>query len=341
MLFTSRNLAPLIFSLACVAAVSLVAWLWGSNYAQQVVTEMMIRLMVVAGLYIFMGNSGIISFGHVGFMAIGAYGAAWLTCCTLPMMKPMSMPGLPLMLQGTAYPLWAGIVVSITLSMVVAIVFGAIILRLSSLAASIATFGFLVIINNIYSNWDSVTTGTSSLANIPVDIGVGTAAFGACVVILLAFLHQRSRYGVMLRATRDELVASRASGVPVLRVRLIAFVLSAACIGAAGGFYSSSMGVLSISTFYISLTFLTLAMLTVGGASALSGAVLGVLFLTAISEAFRFFEKGISVGGAHLILPSGAQEVALGIVMIVVLVIWPSGLVRGEEVSFRRLLSRR
>jgi branched-chain amino acid transport system permease protein len=68
---------------------------FGGGQSRQVVVEMMIRVVVVVGMYIFVGNSGILSFGHISFMAIGAYAAAWLTCCTLPMVKPIYLPGFP------------------------------------------------------------------------------------------------------------------------------------------------------------------------------------------------------------------------------------------------------
>ena len=71
----------------------------GSDEIQQIVTEMMIRIVVVVGLYIFIGNSGLLSFGHISFMAIGAYAHAWFTCCTLPMVKQLYAPGLPVYLD--------------------------------------------------------------------------------------------------------------------------------------------------------------------------------------------------------------------------------------------------
>ena len=76
--FITRHQAPvlLIAGLAVIAAVSPLS----SHEALQVtLTEMLIRVLVVVGLYVFIGNSGIISFGQIGFMCIGAYAAAWAT----------------------------------------------------------------------------------------------------------------------------------------------------------------------------------------------------------------------------------------------------------------------
>ena len=75
----------------------------------QTMTEMMIRIVLVVGLYVFVGNSGILSFGHISFMSIGAYAFVWFSCCTLPMVKPLYLPGLPLFLQELALPSPVGI----------------------------------------------------------------------------------------------------------------------------------------------------------------------------------------------------------------------------------------
>ena len=73
--------------------ITLLAESFGSGATGRTVTEMLIRLVFVVGLYVFVGNSGVISFGHAGFMCIGAYVAAWLT--VPPAMKQFTMPGLP------------------------------------------------------------------------------------------------------------------------------------------------------------------------------------------------------------------------------------------------------
>ena len=73
-----------------------------NNLLSRTVTSCLIRVVIVVGLYIFVGNSGIVSFGHMGFMAIGAYAVAWQTCC--PGLKPYTMPGLPELLLNNTLP---------------------------------------------------------------------------------------------------------------------------------------------------------------------------------------------------------------------------------------------
>jgi branched-chain amino acid transport system permease protein len=213
-----------------------------------------------------------------------------------------------------------------------AFVVGFAVLRLSGIAASIATFALLAITVNVYGNWDAVTGGASSIANIPVEVGPWLSVSFAILTTLLAFLHQISRYGLMLRATRDDAIAASASGISTLRVRLVAFVLSAICVGVGGALYANFLGILSVDAFYLSTTFLALAMLVVGGVGSLAGAVIGVLFITALTELFRSLENGIPLAGSMIFqLPHGVEEVVLGGIMILVLIFRPSGLMRGRE----------
>jgi branched-chain amino acid transport system permease protein len=316
--------------------VATLAVLLGTQSLQQIVTEMMIQVMVVVGMYIFIGNSGVLSFGHVGFMAIGAYGAAWLTCCTLPLVKPLYLPGLPEFLSQHTYPFVLGLISASLFSGIASLIVGVAILRLAGIGASIATFAFLAIVYTIYSNWSSVTGGASSISNIPVSIGPCLATLGAIGIVWVAFLHQTSRYGLMLRATRDDAVAARSSGIKIMQVRLIAFVLSALCVGIAGAFYSSFMGILSVDAFYLPLTFMTLAMLIVGGLGSLAGAVVGVMLVTLTTGSLRLLENGITLGTVAIQLPRGLQELGLGIFMVLALILRPTGIMNGSELPFPR-----
>ena len=80
----------------------------------------------------------------------------------------------------------------------------------------------------------------------------------------------------------------------------------------------------------------TLSMLVVGGMYSLSGAVSGVVAISLLIELFRDLEKGISLGGHTVGLPNGAQEIAIGIITIVILMYLPTGLTRNREFSWRR-----
>jgi branched-chain amino acid transport system permease protein len=335
-----RSLHGLVTPLLLIVAVALVTFLGvlGGDQMKTSLTEMLIRMVVVVGMWVFVGNSGVISFGHVGFMCVGAYAAAWATVD--PNWKSIMLTGLPDWLQNGQYPIPFAIVGGAVLSAAVALLLGGAIMRLSGIAASIATFAFLMIVNSVYSNWDSVTGGTSSIIGIPTVVTPWVAFALAACAILVAYAFKVSRYGLMLRASREDEVAARASAINIVRVRLAAFVLSAAIVGIGGGLWAHFLGVLTADTFYLSLSFITLAMLVVGGLGSLTGAVLGVVVVTIVVELLRALEGGIVLGKTTLSLPPGSQEIGLGVVLALIMIFRPSGLTRGREVRWPQRRSR-
>jgi branched-chain amino acid transport system permease protein len=312
-------------ALLCVVTVALTKL--GGEQAQTTLTEMLIRVTVVLGLSIFISNSGVISFGHIGFMCIGAYVVAW--AMAEPVFKQMMLQGLPDYVQTHQFDPAIALLGATLLSAIVALILGLAIMRLSGIAASIATFAFLMIINSIYSNWDSVTAGASSIIGIPVTVGPWIGLGFSLVSLLVAYCFQVSRYGLMLRAVREDEVAARASGVNVLRARVIAFVLSAAVVGLGGGLYAQFLGILTVDAFYLNLTFITVAMLVVGGLNRFGGAVAGVLAVTLIVQILRALEAGVDLGALHVVIPPGSQEIGLGVLIGLILVFKPEGLVGG------------
>jgi len=296
------------------------------------IDEMLIRMTVVVATYIFIGNSGVLSFGHIAFMCIGAYAAGWASCD--PSWKQLMLTGLPEFLQDNQYPFMVSVTGAGALSALVALIFGVVVICMSGVVASIATFAFLVIVNSVYSNWESVTAATSSLIGIPTVSSPWIFFAFAVFAMVCAFLFQESRYGLMLRASRDDEVAAKSSAIDVARVRLIALVLSAFLVGLGGGLYAHFLGVLTVDVFYMSLTFITLSMLIVGGVGSLSGAVLGVLMVTLIVEALRALEGGVSIGSVLVQLPKGFQEIGLGVMMALILIFRPTGLTRSREIPF-------
>jgi branched-chain amino acid transport system permease protein len=299
----------------------------------QTMTELTIRVVLVVGLYVFIGNSGILSFGHVSFMSIGAYAFVWFSCCTLSTVKPLYLPGLPALLQEIALPSPVGLGAAAAVAGGSALLIGGILMRLSGTAASIATFALLAGQFALFQNWDSVTGGTSSIANVPVFMTPLVGTLLAIGAVVIAWLHQQSRFGLMLRAARDEQTASMASGVNVWLVRTIAFAISGVLMGIGGAMNAGFLGVVTVDAFYLSLTFLTFAMLIVGGSASLSGAVVGVISLTVVTEILRRLEAGVPLGDTVLFVPRGMQEVGLGITMIFVMIYRPGGIMGGREMT--------
>ncbi|UOA16928.1 hypothetical protein DSM109990_03815 (plasmid) [Sulfitobacter dubius] len=331
--FVHRHFAFLFISACLLSAVAL-SHLFGSIMVQRVVTEAMIRIVIVVGIYIFTGNSGIISFGSVTFMAIAAYATGWQTCCEI--LKPITMSGLPPILRDHSYPVYVSAATSVGLAALVAFITGLILMRLGGLAASISTLAILFILNVGYSNWETVTMGTASMVGLPTYITPWIALAAALVAILFAWLFQNSARGVLLRASRADEVAAAACGVSLYWSRLIAFTLSGAVMGLAGVLSAHFLGTVSINSYFLKLTFLALAMLVVGGMKSLSGAVVGVVVVSTIVDVFRRLEAGVSLGEATVSLPAGTQELVLAGVMIIILMFRKDGLMGGKEFRLPR-----
>ena len=102
---------------------------------------------------------------------------------------------------------------------------------------------------------------------------------------------------MLLRASREDEVAARAAGVDIVRHRWIAFTLSAFLSGVSGVLLAHFLGTVRVETYYLDLTFLIIAMLVIGGAGSLTGAVIGALTISLLTEVLREAEVGFSIGG--------------------------------------------
>jgi branched-chain amino acid transport system permease protein len=198
----------------------------------------------------------------------------------------------------------------------------------------------LEITHNLLRYWEKIGPGVTTFSAVPETTGLLQAAIGALVAVIVAFAYQRTRYGRMLRATREDAAAARAVGVSIYAERLLAFTLSGAVAGLAGGLY---VHVLPLNTelVYLNLTFITLAMLVIGGATSLWGAVVGAVVVSAVDSFLAEAESGIHVFGQSLDLPAGTRIVVVGALMALVLILRPAGLTGGREFTFRQRRPRR
>lgn len=325
-LFPVTGLAiPLIFAVWAIDQ-------FGTAGLERVSTEALIRLVFAVGLYIFAGNSGIVSFGHMTFCAIAAYATAWQTCCA--MLKPITMSGLPAFIRDNTFPLLPAALTSIALAGGVAFLSGLILMRLSNLSASISTLALMFILNVIYSNWTTVTMGSSTIVGLPVYVTIWIALGCALLTIIVAYLYQVSRWGLMLRAAREDEVAAKATGVSLYWSRLIAFTLSGFVAGLAGVLFAHFMGTVSIANFFLNHTFLIVAMLVIGGLQSLAGAVVGVVMISFVIEIFRRAEVGFLVGSTPVSIPAGSQELILASIMLLILMFRKTGIMGGKELKW-------
>jgi branched-chain amino acid transport system permease protein len=315
--------APVLLVLVAAGLATLV-----SQSSEGYFIDALVKVAIVVALYVFIGNSGVLSFGHISFVAVGAWLAGVLAVPVAE--KPAIMPNLTSFLRDRTVGNVPSLVFAALVGAVFALVVGLALMRLSGLAAGIATFAVLEITHNVLRYYEKIGPGLNTFSSVPETTGLGQATIGALIAIAVAFAYQRSRFGRMLRATREDAAAASAVGVSVYRQRLVAFVLSGALAGFAGGLYVHLLP-LNTEAVYLELTFTTLAMLVVGGATSLWGAVVGALAVSALDSFLANAENGVSIFGGTLDLPSGTRLVVVGALMALVLVLRPSGITGGRE----------
>lgn len=288
----------------------------------------LLNIIFVVGLYTFTGNSGVLNLGHIGFAAIGAYFCAFLTIPVIA--KGLLIPEIPQFAKENELSTTLGVLVAAALTAVVGGLAAVPLMRLAGLRAAIATLALLIIVNNIFTSW--IAGGSGQITRVPVDATPGMLGIWAALCIVGVFAFQCSRWGMRLRATREDDVAARSTGIGVYRERSIAFTLSAFVMGIGGGLYAHYLGSFDPSTFFLPLTFLTIAMLLVGGMRSLTGAVCGALLLSIVTEVFRRLENSEGVFSINVHIPAGYQDIAIALTLLAVLLLRPAGITGGREV---------
>jgi branched-chain amino acid transport system permease protein len=300
--------------------------------------DTLIKVSIVVALYLFIGNSGVLSFGHISFVAVGAWTAGVLS--VPESQKNAIMPGLAHFLLHTNVGNIPSLLLAALAGLVYAFLVGLPLMRLSGLAAGIATFAVLEITNNVLRYYQGIGPGLNAFSSVSQTTGIWQAAIGALICIAVAFAYQCSRFGRMLRATREDPAAAAAAGISTYRQRLVAFALSGGLTGLAGGLYVHLLPI-EIDSLSLDLTFITLAMLVVGGTGSLLGAVVGALAVSGLDSFLSAAENGVNVFGWNINLPTGTAEIVVGTLMAVVLIVRPSGLTGSRELSLSRYLKVR
>jgi branched-chain amino acid transport system permease protein len=301
---------------------------------EQYFLSAIISVAMVVSVYVFVGNSGVLSFGQISFVAVGGFASGVMT---IPVeSKSGVLPDLFPVLRDHTLGMAPSLVLAALVGGVLALVLGLPLMRLSGLAAGIATFAVLEITHNVLREWTKIGPGATTLSLIPESDGALQPVIGVLIIIAVAYAYQRSRLGRMLRASREDAAAAEAVGVNVHRQRLWAFALSGALAGFAGGLYVHILGSITADAVYLELTFLTLAMLVFGGATSLWGAVLGALVVSALDSFLSQAESGVDIGFTFD-LPQGTRLIILGAVMATMLILRPSGITGGREFSLPRV----
>jgi branched-chain amino acid transport system permease protein len=316
---------------ALLAAVSVLYASGGGGSDERLVIVMLINVVLVLSLQIFIGNTGVLSFGHMIFPALGGYVAGFLG--TPALVRGLSISEPPFGLADVSTSFLVAVTIGGVVAAVAAAVLGIAVTRLSGLGAAILSLALLVVVHQVLTNWTALTGGANGMYGIPVETSLVRALGAALVAILVARLFKDSGAGLWAQAAREDELAAAAMGVNVTRSRYVAWVISAAIGGLGGALLGSYLGAISPDEFYIDLTFTILAFLILGGMRSVSGVVAGTVLLSAVLEVARRLADGPVVAGVDLPEINGLSQLVLGAAIIAVMVLRPEGLLGDRELD--------
>lgn len=328
-----------VIMMASVGIVLVLVQSFGTASAIRVATNAAILLIAVLGLQIFSGNTGIVSFGHAGFMAIGAYTTGILT---LPAaIQRTALKDLPSWLAGHEMSMLSALLVVVGIMLLLGVVSSLPFFRLGGSSASIATLAMLIIVFSMLVASREITRGAQPFYGVPRSMTLWHAGTAAMAGLLIARLYRETKWGRGARASSDDERGTAAIGVHFHRARVICWILSVVFAGVAGGMMAHFLGAFSPKDFYFELSFSLLAMLIVGGMGTVTGALSGVAVITVLNEIVRRVEGGGQFLGMDVPPIFGLTQGVLAIAMI--LIIWrrPVGLFGQSELRTLERLGKR
>ncbi|NYT68324.1 ABC transporter permease [Pusillimonas noertemannii] len=280
------------------AVLAVLPFIMQSSYVLQAVVYGMIFAMLSGSVSLISGSLGVLSVGHAAFYGVGAYTVAVL---------------------GHTYglPTEVALPAAVILTALVAVVASLPLYKLSGHTAALGTLAIGQIGFLIFMTWLSVTRGPMGFLNIPAPQfellgGLRLSAIShkfwlvALVAAVGLFLVQRlldSEIGRAWRGIREDRLAAHAAGLPVRRYMLMAFAVSGALAGAAGGLFAYVQSVISPDSFNVHASLLLLTMAVLGGLGNLTGAAAAGFLLTIVPELFRpFAEWRMIVYGVFLLM---------------------------------------
>jgi branched-chain amino acid transport system permease protein len=311
----ARHLAAAI----CVAVVIAALSVRLGSYRDYQMAEVAAYVAAVAGLTVLIGLSGQISIGNGAFMAIGGYAAALLL---LHLGWPLEL----VFAAATVIAAAAGAIVGIAAA------------RLRGPYLAGATLMLAVALPSVADQYAGVFGGDQGLPvtiTTPAFLGPTfpptrwlawlTCAAALITLVLLANLG-RSRVGRSWRAVRDDEVAASLSGLNVARLRVLAFVVSAACAGLGGALLAVVTGIVAPGAYTLTLSIGLLTAAVLGGLGSLPGALWGSLLLVLVPSYLTNVAASHGLSGAA---SSSVPIAAYGVVLIVVMLVFPAGIQGG------------
>ncbi|MSO56018.1 MAG: branched-chain amino acid ABC transporter permease [Acidobacteria bacterium] len=297
-------------------------------YYARIINLIGINITLAVSLNLINGLAGQFSIGHAGFMAVGGYTATYLTVhhgkqiaalvgstVTAPLGSTVVM--VPSLAAGAIAAALAGLLVGIPS------------LRLKGDYLAIVTLGFSEIIRVVILNIPAVGGATGFTDAIPI-----TSFFWIFAMAVLTIVVTRniaaSTFGRALFAIRSDEIAAEAIGIDTTRYKVLAFVVSAALAGVAGGLSGQLFAnPLNPQNLNFVKSIEVIVMIVLGGIGSITGAVLGATTLTILPEALRTFDRQFS----------GLRMVIYALLLILLMIFRPQGLLGRRELSwalFRR-----
>ncbi len=291
---------PLVF-----IALSIFPPLFLSQYWLHVMIISLFYTMMASSWNLIAGYTGQISFAHAAFSGVGAYASGMLAV-------------------NLGVPPWLGIVIGTGVAAVLGFGLGYLCIRMGGIYLSLTTLGFSEILRILITNEDRWTRGTMGL-QVPGFFAEYSKAhyyylfLGVTVVFLIVIYKViHSETGLTFRAVLNDELAASSSGINTIRVRVLAFTLSSAMAGLAGGLYGHYLMLITPDIPSLGQMFLVLAMAVIGGMGSFAGPVLGSFALEILSEYIRIYGEyhvlvfGLVALGVARFAPEGVMGILSG-----------------------------
>ncbi len=322
-----RNRLIFLILIACGAALIVLMRAGVNEYILSIVNFVGIYVILAVSLNITNGFTGLFSLGHPGFMAIGGYVTAVLT---FPVMRKSMFLELPGWLANLELSFLPAVLIGGVCAALTALLVGLPVLRLRGHYLAVATMGFLIIVQVLITNWESVTRGPLGLNGLPALTNLWWVYPWVLVTVYAAWKLKFSSYGRTMLAIREDEMAAQCLGVNLFRTRVAALAIGAFFAGVAGGLWAHLVTAITPSSFSLIMAFNLVVMVVVGGNGSITGSFCAAVIFSVLTELFRPIEESFDV--------YGIGEIFMALILILILIYRPSGLFGAREPGF--LLAR-
>jgi len=319
------NRNHLIFLVLILLGIGFVALVRSTvdEYILSIINFVGIYVILAVSLNITNGFTGLFSLGHPGFMAIGGYVTAFLT---FPVSRKSMFLELPQYLADLELPFLPALVIGGICAGLTALVVGLPVLRLRGHYLAVATLGFLIIVQVLIMNWESVTRGPLGLNGLPAFTNLWWVYPWVVVTVYVSWKLKFSSYGRSMLSIREDDMAAQCLGVNLFRTRVAALVIGAFFAGVAGGLWAHLVTAITPTSFSLIMAFNIVVMVVVGGTGSISGAFIAAVIFSVLTEIFRPLEESLDA--------YGIGEIFMALILILILIFRPQGLFGSREPGF-------